>query len=164
MSSGGANNTTGAGALGAVVAQIRLRWLQGNFSICRLPPHATLNPQVFAYAAPDLPGAPDFVGVIKTKDELSVLARSEVCAGGWVEKEQGKVDGGWLALEVQGPMAFDVVSELLLPTHQRQHQQPMLAHARAQRAWANVIHDATLFSGVGRAVCMCASGHQNAVH
>ena len=84
--------------------QLQLRWLPGTFAVCRLPPSATLNPALFASGS-----SSDFVGVIKTKAELSILAPSEACSGGWVEEAGGKADGGWVGLEVQGPMAFDMV-------------------------------------------------------
>ena len=51
-----------------------------------------------------------FVGVIKTKGELSLLVPAHVTSA--VESSADvdlKVDGGWVGLEVEGPMPFDLV-------------------------------------------------------
>ena len=80
---------------------MRLRLLDPAFAVCRLPGDAGL-PAWFALDAP-------FSAAVRRGDELSfVLPEAAVPedAGG------AQVEGGWRALEVEGPMAFTLTGVL----------------------------------------------------
>ena len=92
---------------------INLRWMPGTYSICRLPPTAVMPAARLASTGEDT-----FVGVIKCRNELSLLIPSSGVEEEWRAAEAAdkdgptKVDGGWVALEVQGPMPFDLVGSM----------------------------------------------------
>ena len=82
--------------------------------------HFSLLPQTYAVArlpadAPVPAGvleAPGFVSVSRTADELSIVCPQEAAP------PAPKVDGGWRALKLHGPFAFDevgVLAALLVP-------------------------------------------------
>ena len=82
--------------------------------------HFSLLPQTYAVArlpadAPVPAGvleAPGFVSVSRTADELSIVCPQEAAP------PAPKVDGGWRALKLHGPFAFDevgILAALLAP-------------------------------------------------
>ncbi len=79
------------------MARYRLRQLEGEFALCRLPPDAE-NPAWAAEAG--------FHSITRTAIELSVLCESG-CVPDGVEKS-----GGWYGLEVEGPLAHTLTGVL----------------------------------------------------
>jgi hypothetical protein len=88
---------------------IRLRWLPEEYAVSRRAPTAALPAALFPAAAP-FPAAA-FVGLIRTRAELSIIAPAALLApaAGGDDAEAQQLDGGWAALEVRGPMPFDLV-------------------------------------------------------
>jgi hypothetical protein len=82
-----------------------LRLLEGRFAVCRLDAGAAVLPGL-------LIGKHEFVSVTRTADELSVVCAESLAPAG------AKVQEGWRAFKVQGPLDFaltGVLSCLLEP-------------------------------------------------
>ncbi|HJW94199.1 MAG TPA: ACT domain-containing protein [Thermoanaerobaculia bacterium] len=71
-----------------------MKVLDGRFAVCRLDPSAP---------TPAWP-AGSFVSITRTPDELSII-----CAEESVPEDVPRVERGWCALRVEGPMPFDMV-------------------------------------------------------
>lgn len=85
--------------------KLTLRLLEGRFAVCRLDADAPVPPGL-------LTGKHDFVSVTRTADELSVVCTESLTPAG------AKVQKGWRAFKVQGPLDFSlagVLSSLLEP-------------------------------------------------
>lgn len=76
---------------------MRLVPLAGTFAICRLPADAPLPAWVFHAGA-------TLYSVTRTPDELSI-----VCDQDDVPPSIERVERGWRAFQLQGPVPFDVV-------------------------------------------------------
>jgi uncharacterized protein len=82
---------------------IRLRRLEGNYSVCRLEARS---------AIPDWADGEGFVSISRSDDELSVVCRSERVP------QEITQDGGWTCYKFIGPFAFDetgIVASVILP-------------------------------------------------
>ena len=73
--------------------KLRFRLLPALYSVARLPPHAPL---------PEWPPGKDLYSVTRTSSEISV-----VCLEG-SEPEGAAVQAGWMAIELEGPIAFEL--------------------------------------------------------
>ena len=82
------------------VARRRLRVLPGNFAVCRLEPNQPPPAWVFH-------GGAGLYSLTHTGDELSV-----VCPEGDVPPSVTKVEPGWRALALTGPVPFAEVGVL----------------------------------------------------
>ena len=85
-----------------------LRLLEGRFAVCRFDPDAAVPPGL-------LTGKHEFVSVTRTADELSVVCLESLAPAG------AKIQKGWCAFKVQGPLDFSltgVLSSLLEPLAQ----------------------------------------------
>ena len=82
-----------------------LRLLEGRFAVCRLDGGTTVpNDLLF-------PG-PEFVGITRTADELSIVCPEELAPKG------AKISAGWHAFKVMGPLDFSltgVIASLTAP-------------------------------------------------
>ncbi|MBI4790779.1 MAG: ACT domain-containing protein [Chloroflexi bacterium] len=76
---------------------MKLTVVPGTFAICRLDPSATIP----AWA---LGG--DFVSIVRTSDELSIVCRQENVL------PEIRCDGNWRCLKVQGPLDFALTGVL----------------------------------------------------
>ena len=72
-----------------------LRLLPGRFAVCRLDPHAPLPAWAFHEDA-------TFWSITRTPDEMSL-----VCDQDSVPPSVERVEPGWRAIQVQGPIPFD---------------------------------------------------------
>jgi hypothetical protein len=79
------------------VIAIELRVLDGEYAVWKLPPGA---------AFPDLAEDDGLQSVTRTAAELSVVARADQAPAGI------PVERGWSALEVAGPLAFELTGVL----------------------------------------------------
>ena len=82
-----------------------LRLLEGRYSVCRFDADASVPPALLA-------GKHEFISVTRTADELSVVCAESLAPAG------AKVEHGWRAFKVQGPLDFSltgVLSSLLGP-------------------------------------------------
>ena len=68
--------------------------IEQSLAICRLPPEATVPPGVL-----DTP----FCAITRTDEELSIVLPESRTDASW------RVEAGWRAFKVVGPMDFDVV-------------------------------------------------------
>jgi len=78
------------------VRSLRLRVLEGEYAVWKLPPEGTppvLNPA-------------ELLSITRTATELSVVARADQAPPGF------PVEAGWRCLEVDGPLAFDLTGIL----------------------------------------------------
>lgn len=85
--------------------RLKLRLLEGRFSVCRLAGGAVLPPDLLAAHC-------DFVSITRTADELSVVCPEELAPAG------AKVQPGWRAFKVQGPLDFaltGIIASLTAP-------------------------------------------------
>jgi len=73
--------------------KLRFRLLPDLYSVARLPPEAPL---------PEWPQGRDLYSVTRTSREVSV-----VCVEG-LEPEGATVQAGWMAIELEGPMPFEL--------------------------------------------------------
>ena len=71
--------------------QLRFRLLPDPYAVVRLDPGARF----------DLPEGERFVSITRTADELSVVCREAIAPEG------GRLEGGWRALHLEGPIPFD---------------------------------------------------------
>ena len=87
-------------------APLRLRALPGRLSVCRLEPGAPFDPAALFSRAPAPGAAPAILSVALGAEELSV-----VCAEG-AEPAGARVESGWRAFKVQGPLDFGLTGVL----------------------------------------------------
>ena len=73
--------------------KLRFRLLPALYSVARLPPYAPL---------PEWPPGHELYSVTRTSREISV-----VCLEG-LEPEGATVRAGWMAIELEGPIAFEL--------------------------------------------------------
>jgi uncharacterized protein len=73
--------------------RLRFRLLPALYSVARLPPDAPL---------PEWPKGKDLYSVTRTSSEISV-----VCLEG-LEPEGATVEAGWVAIELEGPIPFEL--------------------------------------------------------
>jgi hypothetical protein len=76
---------------------VALRPLDGELAVCRLPADA---------AAPPIPDSAPLYSVTRTADELSIVCPAADAPS------RAKVEGGWRALSVQGPLDFELTGIL----------------------------------------------------
>ena len=76
---------------------IELRVLDGEYAVWKLPPDAPF---------PDLAEDGGLLSVTRTAVELSVVARADQASAG------APAEKGWSALEVAGPLAFELTGVL----------------------------------------------------
>lgn len=74
-----------------------LRILPGKLAVCRLPPDTPLRPDWLAAG---------LAAAVRTPDELSVVVPEEAAPAG------ARVERGWRALQVAGPLGFELVGIL----------------------------------------------------
>jgi len=90
--------------------RLTLRLLQDRFSVCRLASAAVLPPELLAAQR-------DFVSVTRTADELSVVCPEDMAPEG------SKVQPGWRAFKVLGPLDFaltGIIASLTAPLAEAQ--------------------------------------------
>jgi hypothetical protein len=75
--------------------QLKLRLLQARFAVCRLDPVASVSPDL-------LKPNQEFLSITRTADELSIVCPESLVPAG------AKVERGWRALKVQGPLDFSL--------------------------------------------------------
>ena len=77
---------------------MRFKVIGGDFAVVRLAPHA---------AVPDwVAGPPALVSLTRTSDELSIVLPAARVPTGF------RVEGGWSALKILGPIPFDAIGVL----------------------------------------------------
>jgi uncharacterized protein len=89
---------------------LTLRLLEGKFSVCRLAAGSALPPDLLAAHR-------DFMSITRTADELSIVCPEELAPVG------AKVEGGWRAFKVQGPLDFaltGIIATLTAPLAEAQ--------------------------------------------
>lgn len=85
---------------------LRLRWLDGRYAICRLDATASVP----AWARGDGPDeAATLLSVTRTGDELSIICDESLVPTGAPDV---RVESGWAALRVVGTLDFAVVGVL----------------------------------------------------
>ena len=87
-------------------APLRLRALPGRLSVCRLEPEAPFDAAALLARARGAGARPGILSVSLSGGGLSV-----VCAGGG-EPADARVETGWRALKVQGPLDFGLTGVL----------------------------------------------------
>lgn len=84
---------------------------KARFAVVRLPASAGIQPWV-SEAATGSPEARSIVSVTFTKDECSVIVPEEDVPAAVVAEDGVKVEGGWAALKVLGPLEFELIGIL----------------------------------------------------
>ena len=72
--------------------KLKFRLLPDPYAVARLDPGAS-----FAFDHPE----ERFVSVTRTADEVSIVCREAIAPAG------GRIEGGWRALQLEGPIPFD---------------------------------------------------------
>jgi len=72
-----------------------LKLIEGRFAVCRLDPTASIPSDL-------LKPNHEFISITRTADELSIVCPESLAPAG------AKIEGGWRALKVQGPLDFSL--------------------------------------------------------
>jgi hypothetical protein len=81
---------------------LKYRVLVEPLAVCRLAPGARI---------PALALEGEFVCVVRTRDELSIVCREDVCTENRVP-DGAPVERGWVALKLEGPFPFSMTGVL----------------------------------------------------